>query len=226
MIKSISLVLPAKNEEKNIKKTIITCRGLLKKKKIPFEIIVVVNNSTDSTAEIVKKMAKKMPELLLIEEKKAVLKGGAVELGFNRAKYDCVGFIDSDNTFTTPSILKVLNAFDKEDVSAVLAKKTYRSIKRKILSNGLGLLTQMLFGLKNTQTGLKLFKRKDVLAAFPLKEKGWIFDLEILWKMKKKGKKIIYVPIVLRKSSEGGFSNGDVAKMLAGLIRIRFRKFN
>ena len=224
MIKSISLVLPAKNEEKKIRKTVISCYRLLEKKRFVFELIVVVNGSTDSTAKIVRSMCKKLPRLRLIEEKKKIYKGGAVELGFNSAKYDCVGFMDSDDTFTQASILKVLDAFDENDVSAVVAKKSYKSVKRKVLSEGLCVLTRALFGLKNTQTGLKLFKKSDVMQALPLKEKGWIFDVEILWKLKKKGKKIIYVPIVLRKNSEGSFSNLDTLKMLEGLIRIRLRK--
>lgn len=226
MIKSVSLILPAKNEEKKIEKTVVSCYRLLERRKFTFEIIAVVNGSTDSTARIVKKLCKNLPKLRLIEEKGKIYKGGAVKLGFNGAKYECVGFMDSDDTFTDASILKVLDAFYKNEVSAVVAKKSYKSAKRKILSDGLCALTLILFGLKNTQTGLKLFKKSDVMKTLPLKEKGWIFDVEILWKIKKSGKKIMYVPIVLRKNSEGSFSNLDMLKMLRGLIKIKLMKIN
>jgi glycosyltransferase involved in cell wall biosynthesis len=221
MIKSISMVLPAKNEEKKIRETILACYGVLKSKKIPFEIIVVVNGSTDSTAKIVKGLSKKIKELCLIEERKQVLKGGAVEIGFKKAKHDCTGFMDSDNTFSRASILKIIDAFEKNDASAVIARKTYRSLTRKLLSKGLSVITIILFGLHDTQTGLKLFKKKDLLETLPLKEKGWIFDLEILWKLKKAGKKIVYIPIELKNNSEGGFSKRDIIKMLFGLARLR-----
>jgi len=49
----ISVVIPAYNEEKLLKKTLESIRDQIEK---PFEIIVVDNNSTDKTAQVAKKM--------------------------------------------------------------------------------------------------------------------------------------------------------------------------
>jgi glycosyltransferase involved in cell wall biosynthesis len=223
MIKSISLILPAKNEEKKIEETVTEYYEMLKKNSFDFEIIVVVNGSTDNTAKIVERLSKKMNKLRVIEDNSTIHKGGAVELGILKSKYHYVGFVDSDNTFSPNSVLKVINSFE-DGFSATIAKKKYHSISRHILSNGLGIITLLLFGLNNTQTGLKVFKKNDVIRTLPLKEKGWIFDVEILWKLKKMNKKVKYVPISMKKNSEGKFALIDVVKMLAGLLRLRFTK--
>ena len=51
---SLSIIIPAYNEEKRIKQTIISLRSYLKSKKYIYEIIVVDDGSTDGTLNVLK----------------------------------------------------------------------------------------------------------------------------------------------------------------------------
>ena len=88
-MKKISVVIPARNEEKNIKKVI----NLIKKCEYVDEIIVVNNNSTDKTEE---KALECGVKVVLC---KKVGKGYAMELGLKNVSNDIVLYSDADVSF-------------------------------------------------------------------------------------------------------------------------------
>src|SRR3989344_3314248 len=89
----ISVVIPAYNEEKNIRATI---ESILKadypNKK---EIIVVNDGSRDKTPEIVKEMMKKHREIKLIKTDR-IGKGRAVNAGVKKSRNDLFAILDAD----------------------------------------------------------------------------------------------------------------------------------
>ena len=82
----ISVIIPAYNEEKNIKTVINIC----KKSKNVSEIIVVNNLSTDRTKEIAEQEGAKV----IFCDKQG--KGYAMEMGIKEAKNECIVFLDGD----------------------------------------------------------------------------------------------------------------------------------
>ena len=82
----ISVIIPAYNEEENIKFVINICKQNNKVN----EIIVVNNLSTDRTEEIAKQEGAKV----IFCGKKG--KGYAMEYGIKEAKNDCIIFLDGD----------------------------------------------------------------------------------------------------------------------------------
>lgn len=82
----ISVIIPAYNEERNIKTVIDIC----KENKNVSEIIVVNNLSTDNTEKIAKEEGAKV----VFCDKQG--KGYAMELGIKEAKNECIVFLDGD----------------------------------------------------------------------------------------------------------------------------------
>ena len=82
----ISVIIPAYNEEENIKTVIDIC----KRNKDVSEIIVVNNLSTDRTEEIALKEGAKV----VFCDKQG--KGYAMEVGSKEAKNECIVFLDAD----------------------------------------------------------------------------------------------------------------------------------
>lgn len=82
----ISVIIPAYNEEENIKTVIDIC----KRNKDVSEIIVVNNLSTDRTEEIALKEGAKV----VFCDKQG--KGYAMEVGIKEAKNECIVFLDAD----------------------------------------------------------------------------------------------------------------------------------
>ena len=82
----ISVIIPAYNEEENIKTVINIC----KENKNVSEIIVVNNLSTDRTEEIAKEEGAKV----IFCDKQG--KGYAMEMGIKEAQNECIVFLDGD----------------------------------------------------------------------------------------------------------------------------------
>lgn len=108
--------------------------------------------------------------------------------------------------------------------SQILIKQ---SLKRRIASKSFNIIVRIIFGLhfKDTQCGAKVFRKeaiKDVLSE--LKTKGFEFDVELLWRLKKKGYKIIEFPITWKHSEGSTFSLSNAPKMFFSLLKVRIWK--
>ncbi|UCG95491.1 MAG: glycosyltransferase family 2 protein [archaeon] len=222
----ISVVIPSHNEEKVIEKVARNMSKLFEKD----EIIVVSNGCTDRTPEIVDRLNLKNVKHINIKER--IGKGGAVTEGFRCARGDILGFIDADDAFRNEDILKVVEETRKTD--CVIASK-WKGRKfsdvdwpfvRKLASRMANLFIRILFGLNfsDTQAGLKFFRRK-VLGSIDMDFfcRGFEFDIELLYKIKKKGFEIreIWVPIKSKNTST--FSLFWMPAMGLNLLRLRFK---
>ena len=85
----ISVVIPALNEEANIRETL---NSLFANTKLPYEVIVVDGGSADRTREIVKKA---FPEAVLLYNQRRTAATGR-NLGIQKARGDIVAFTDGD----------------------------------------------------------------------------------------------------------------------------------
>ena len=83
-------------------------------------------------------------------------------------------------------------------------------------------LVKLFIGLdfRDTQAGLKFFKRgafKEVLK--DIKCKDFSFDVEILWKIKRQGYKIVQVPVKERNLNGSTVNFISVFRMFSSLIK-------
>lgn len=114
--KKISVVFPAFNEEKNIKKAIndFFSLGFID------EIIVVDNNSTDNTGVIIGKTRAKY----ILEKKQGY--GYALRKGLSEAKGDIIFTCEPDGTFMAKDVFKFLTYINEFDV--VFGSRTSKSL--------------------------------------------------------------------------------------------------
>ncbi|MEK6895132.1 MAG: glycosyltransferase family 2 protein [Nanoarchaeota archaeon] len=112
---SVSVLIPAYNEEKSIAKTI---ESILKidypKEKI--EIIVINNNSKDKTLEVAKKY-EKFGVKVYTEKKQG--KGCALNLGISKAHGEIIFTMDADTFVESQSMKNMIQYFTNERVMAV-----------------------------------------------------------------------------------------------------------
>ncbi len=111
MIKEISFVVPAYNEEEHIGKCISSIKESMDDfneypgENLKYEIIVVDNTSTDKTALI----ALHNDAFVAFENKKGVV--FARDRGWRQAQYPYVAFIDADNELTSEWVLQLQYSF-------------------------------------------------------------------------------------------------------------------
>lgn len=121
---SVTLIIPAHNEEGSIAETIENVLMNDYPKEF-LEIIVVNDRSIDKTKQIVEKLCKKYPELKLLNrtEKSSdkVLNGksDAINAALAIAKGELIAVTDADSFPDVDSLKKIVGYFDKPNMAAV-----------------------------------------------------------------------------------------------------------
>ncbi len=205
-MEGLSVIMPAYNEAERVINSLRESIKIFKSIKMPFEVIVINDGSKDNTAKLVRKFSKKNKSVKLVSYRKNKGKGYALRHAFKYTKMDLITFIDADLELHPEQLRNFLKIMGKNNCDVVIGSKRHPDSKlyypwhRKFLSYSYYLLNRVLFGLplKDTQAGLKLFKKKVLDDVFPrIVIKGYAFDLEILVLAHKLGYKIIEAPIKL-----------------------------
>ena len=215
--KLISLIIPAYRQEQTIVKDIKNINNVLSNLPVGHELIVVVDGFIDRTLEKVNKI--KNIEVKALGYEKNTGKGFAIKYGVEKAKGDIIGFIDAGMDLNPSEISIMLDIMDWNSADIVVGSKLHPESKvsypfvRKILSWGYRTLTHILFGFKvrDTQVGLKLFKKKvakDVFSKIIVKK--FAFDIEVLAVAYKLGYTKIYeAPIKLNLKSASSITSSN-----------------
>lgn len=185
---SISVFLPAYNEEENIKQAILSVQEYLKKKFDDYEIIIVDDGSSDKTAEIVKNLSKKNKRIKLVSHNTNLGYGAALRSGFKNVKKDLVFYTDSDNQFNIKEMDILFPLIKKFDIVSGFRIKRRDPLMRIFIAYTYNLIIRMLFNLKvkDIDASFKLYKR-HIFDKIQLKANTGLIDAEVLIKAQKKG---------------------------------------
>ncbi len=111
----LSIIIPTKNEEKNLPWVLIRIKRL--SHKLPeHEIIVVDGHSTDKTREVAKKFGCRV----ILDHMKG--KGEAMRTAAKRANGKILLFIDADGSHNPKDIPKLITPIVKDEVDLVLVE--------------------------------------------------------------------------------------------------------
>ncbi|OGY27038.1 MAG: hypothetical protein A2Z42_04050 [Candidatus Woykebacteria bacterium RBG_19FT_COMBO_43_10] len=235
----ISIIIPAFNEEDRIASSLEKLSTFLKKRPEEFEVIVVDDASTDGTGKLAKSFASKIPNLKVIRLEKSPFegKGLAVNKGALATKGEVVVFTDAD--FSTPIeeigklLRKLEEGFDIAIGSRALDRslvKTKQSAVREFMGRVFNFLVQRITlpGIVDTQCGFKAFKMRVCRQLFE-KEKifDFGFDVELLYLARKKGLKIVEIPVIWNNHPTSKVHPiKDSVSMFADLFKIRLYHAN
>lgn len=185
---SISLVIPALNEEQMIVATLQEVALYLKSEKLLnlTEVIVVAADGGDQTGVLASAHAKLFKHYKVIRPGDRVGKGRDVKLGVEAAHGDYIIFTDAD--LATPiSHLKPMVEKLRSGADIVIGtrdiKTVHETARRRISSRASNFLIQLLAvpGIKDTQCGFKGFKGSVAQRLFSQQQiMGWGFDIELL----------------------------------------------
>jgi len=200
----VSIVIPAYNEEKTIYRNLESFIQAFEEMGINFEIILVDDGSSDNTYGEASRINHHSLQCFRYDENRG--KGYALTHGVSKTEGDYVTFMDADADLPPQQLEVFIECLAKNGASGVVGSKRHPDsrvnypIKRKILSYGYHLFTRAFFDLplKDTQTGLKLFKRDVLREVLPrIVVKKYAFDLEVLVVAHHLGFKIVETPIVI-----------------------------
>lgn len=227
----LSIIIPAYNEEKRIKKTLDNYSKFFSKKMKDFEIVVVLNGCTDNTLLIVKELNKKNKKIKYLDFKENIGKGGAIIEGFKAAEGDLIGFVDADMATPPNAFYDLVKNINNHDVTIASRwlKGSKINVKQPLLkrigSRGFNFLVKLFFNLKfkDTQCGAKLFKKyviKNILNDIGITR--WAFDVNLLYVAKRKHYKIKEIPTEWNAVKASHFNLFKaIPEMFFGLLRLR-----
>ncbi len=228
---SISVVIPAYNEEKRLPNTLRTTVTYLQSRSHEWEILVVNDGSHDKTADIVREYTMKDKRVKLLEYGQNHGKGYAVRYGMTHATGDIQVFMDADNSTSIDHIEKFLPYTEKgfdvvigsRDVDG--ANISVHQPKYKELLGDLGNLWIQIWavpGIKDTQAGFKMFTKKASQDVFPyLTIDRWGFDVEALAVARMKGYSISEQPIVWINDPNSKVAASAYLEVLKEVVQVR-----
>jgi glycosyltransferase involved in cell wall biosynthesis len=179
--KSISVVLPAYNEEGNVEYVIKTIINFFPSVTDNFEIIAVDDGSVDKTAEILEGLKKIDARLKVIRHPENRGYGAALTSGFKRAQKELVFMMDSDRQFDICDLIKLTAYIDDYDIVIGFRVKRKDPFNRSFYSYCFKSLIKSFFGIEfqDINCGFKLFKR-EVLQRMVIFTTGSLISAEIV----------------------------------------------
>lgn len=230
----LAVVMPAYNEEQNIEANLLYTSFTIGKFCDSYQIIAVNDGSRDDTEAGILSAVRKDSHIVCVSYGQNKGKGGAIAQGVAVADAKYIAFLDSDLELDPKMLRYFLRALESSDADIAIGSKMHRQsrldypLTRKILSIGYFIILKILFNLnlKDTQTGIKLFKSSVIKPICKdLQTSGFAFDIEILATASAKGYKIIELPVQLKysrtKTNSSKISFGVIKKMFADTISIR-----
>lgn len=213
MSDSLSVVIPAYNEEGNIAKCVEQAHSILSKIKTDWEIIIVNDGSKDKTGEIADNLAKKYKNTLVVHNKPNRGYGGSLKAGFAKASKELICFIPADNQFEISqlsSMLEIMESAGADMVSGVRKNDSdpaHRKFVRWLWNTGI----RALFGYlaSDIDCGFKVFKR-EVLQKVSTPSNGAMIDTQLLAGMRARGMKIVEMPVTHLPRTAGIATGGNL----------------
>ncbi|HJX58999.1 MAG TPA: methyltransferase domain-containing protein [Patescibacteria group bacterium] len=194
----VSVILPARNEQELIEKTVKDIAGYIKKRGYSFEILVVVNGSEDATEEILLRIIRRIPQVKILKSKPGY--GYASRKGLKEAKGDYVIIYNVD--FYDFRLIDYVDVDMKGNdiiIGSKLAKgaKDERPFLRHLVSLMFNYYLKIFYGFKGTDThGIKLIRKTAIDEVLPkCSTTSGIFDTEFILKSERQNFKRVDLPV-------------------------------
>ena len=201
----LSVVVPAYREGKRIYANLTRLLAELDLLGVTYEVVLVSDGNTDATVR--EALRVQSPAVRVFHYPMNIGKGFALSCGVDQSAGALVTFIDADMELDPANIKGFVDLMKATDCDAVIGSKRHPLSKvaypnfRRFQSAIYQVLIKLLFNLdvRDTQTGLKLFRRQVLHESLPLLAiKQFAFDLEVLVVARQLGyRKILEAPISL-----------------------------
>lgn len=210
----LSVIIPAYNEERRIGASLREVVDHLDRQPYPSEVIVVDDGSNDGTVGIVNACAREHPRVRVLRAPHKG-KGHAVKVGMLAATGAYRFLCDADlsmpvsemGKFIPPALVGCEIAVGSREAPG--ARRIGEPLSRHLAGRLFNWLVQAVAvpGIQDTQCGFKCFRAEAAQALFPLQRlDGFAFDVEILFLARRRGIRVVEVPIEWRYRAESKVS--------------------
>lgn len=217
----LSIILPAYNEEVDIKNVISNTIFHIRKYLNNFEVIVVNDGSIDTTFKKLNEIKMLYPELKIISYKKNKGYGYAIREGFKYSQKKWIFIMDSDGQFRIDNFDDFWKKRWFYDFILGYRKKRADNLYRIILAKFGNFVSNLMLQkkIKDINCGFKLFKVKD-LENLPLISTGGSIYFEMLFYLlnSKYNNKFLQLPVRHYKRIEGRQAGGSFRVIFRNIL--------
>ena len=202
----LSVVIPAYNEALRIGSTLEKVRQYLETRSYPCELILVDDGSGDETPRLLADFCERYPAARALRNERNRGKGYSVRRGVLEARGEFVLFTDADLSAPIEEANKLLGALESAGADTAVGSRALdrrlagvpQPWRREVAGRVFNHIVRFFTGLKlrDTQCGMKLFRRSTTRPAFELQQvTGFGFDPELLFLIERRGGRIVEVPV-------------------------------
>lgn len=187
--------------------------------------ILIPCHKEENVVLFVEELQQKFPfahEIIIARDREGKGKGWALREAFKQCCGTQVAFIDGDGDIPVRMLSRLLPFL--EDFDAVVGSKriTKSPLRRKIMTRLTRIWFKFLFGVHvDTQTGIKLFRKEALDSLDNWDANGFIFDVEILEQLQRKGFKLIEVPVEVEIKKQLAFKT--IFRITGESLWLKFR---
>lgn len=220
---SISLAIPAYNEEQNIEAAINSAIKGMGDRFSSYEIIVVNDGSTDGTGPLIDRLANANPNIKAIHHPQNRGMGESLMTGFKHATKQYVGSYPGDDGLEIKTWGDMLDLLGQADViSYSIANPEFRPWRRRIVSWLFVKMLNLRFGLSvDYYNGHAVYKREDI-QALKVISGGHTLLSECLIRLIKQGRSFKEIP-TLQIERKFGSTKAFTSKNFKAVYTLMFK---
>lgn len=208
-IESVSVVIPAYNEEETIEKVVKDALKNLSFISKNYEVVLVDDGSVDNTGKIIDQLSEKNKKVRAIHHKVNQGFTGAIKTSLKSANHDLVFLAPADGQFDFKELARFVKTINGYDAAIGYRIKNDETFIRKFNSKVFHLLCKVLLDINLKEISTVSMWRKSMLDSLTIdsSQKSAMLLPEIISKAIKKDFKFTEVPIHWHER-KGGKSKG------------------
>lgn len=223
-VSSLSVVLPALNEELNVGAMIEASLEVLPSLAEDYEVIVVDDGSRDGTAAVAEEWVERAhPAVRLLIHDRNLGYGAAIRTGLQHATKDLIFYTDADRQFDVGELAYFLPMAVDHDLVVGFRVYRYDAVLRAMISWVYNRIVAVLFRVRvrDVDCAFKLM-RAEVRDKLPLQTDDFFIDTEIVasarkWNFRIGEKGVRHYP---RVAGETTVAPSDVMRTLRTIARL------
>lgn len=215
---SISVVIPAYNEESSVANVLAECLVALPRCTGDFDVTVIDDGSTDSTAAAVETiMAKHRDTVRLIRHTERRGFAEACSTAFHAGRKDWVILLHADGQYPPSMLPGCMHLLRDHDAVLFVRRHKYYNPVRGILSWGYRLLPRLLFDTDLKDPGGSKAIRRELIERIPVTSTGIFRDPERILRAIKRGHRIGFLTVDILPRKTGTAMGGRMRQAIEAL---------
>lgn len=206
---SISVCLPAYNEQASIGEVLHEADQLLRKARIDYEILVCDDGSRDATADIIATASRRIPGLRVLTNPTNMGIHYTFERLYRSATKDFVFLNSTDRQWPTECLFDLLALADRSDIIVARRKNKHYGAARSAVSLAFNLIPRLAFGVETYDAGAVKLVRREIIERFELVARSPFSEAERMIRAAGAGYRIAAVDVETQPRTAGAGSGAS-----------------